>query len=287
MHDTIHVATKAIDGSLAFSALPAVISIFALVISLIAVWKTHFASFDPVFAVGGLEFRVYPIKNKEKRWFIASALIPFTVVNNGVRPGTVAAMRLVIRYPKLPIPNHYEVFTPAFEINPSDIGSINKNRFRWLAEIATRGFMPFVSLSKTPVTKAIIFETRWDHPVIQPEIEFALEVMFDKASVWDEIDLWTLDLTKSTWAEMTTNGSGYSTSPSKSSSLVQRDVYPKDLHKYTGTTEDLSKIPVSSTASYLDFPEENNTSNAIAARRLTKRQHDARTLDKRKRLKIG
>jgi len=52
------------------------ISLAAIVIALLALWKGHFAPFSALAVAGRLTLRIYPIRGGADRWFIASLNVP-------------------------------------------------------------------------------------------------------------------------------------------------------------------------------------------------------------------
>src|SRR5271157_13468 len=155
---------------------PLLISLAAITISLLALWKTHFAPFSAIAVAGRLMLRVYPIKSGAERWFIASLDVPVSVTNEGARPGVIKGFRLRLHFPRIPIPGNSESIQPAFEIAPQDAKHISKDRFEWVDKIVVGEWMPFTVLPKTTVTKHFVFEAKWEDPVIQEVVNCTLEI---------------------------------------------------------------------------------------------------------------
>lgn len=229
------------------------ISISAFVISLLALWKTHFSPFSALPVAGRLMIRIYPIKSGNERWFIASLNVPVSVTNQGARPGVIDGLRLRLHFPKLPIPGNCEFIRPTFEIAPEDSKLISKNRFEWIDKIVVADWMPFTVLPKATVTKHFVFESRWENPVIQEIVDCTLEVRSDSGS-WEEVTSWRLSLIEEMWSELVDVGAAFTVHPNKADSVLN-DCVPADLHKYTGSKAQITKGGLGEAHdSYLDYP---------------------------------
>ena len=230
----------------------AIISLTALGVSILTLWKTHFTKFTPVLTVGNCSFRIYPIKNGNERWFIPSFNIPISTTNNGAQLGKVDDLRLKITFPELPIANHYEIFSAKWIV---DANKLSKNRFDWIDKAVVEDWMPMIVLARETKTKNIVFESiRWEEPVIQNKMICTLEIKTDSSKTYQQISKWTFRLTAKEWVALAENGTSFSTS-TDITQLEKEWIFPKDLHKYTGTKEDIAKGKSKSSPSYLDYEE--------------------------------
>jgi len=229
------------------------ISVAAIAISLLALWKTHFAPFSALAVAGRLTLRVYPIKSGTERWFIPSLNVPISITNEGARPGVISGLRLKLHFPGIPIPGNCEFLKPRFEIAHENAKDISKNRFEWIDRIVVAEWMPFTVLPKTTVTKHWVFESRWEDPVVQKAVNCTLEVRSD-SNEWCEVASWHVDLSAIIWSELVDVGSGLTFHP-KVTESVQPPCTPSDLHKYTGTKDQIPKGGFSAVHdSSLDYP---------------------------------
>jgi hypothetical protein len=140
------------SSTLIISLISALISVGAVVLSVITLWKTHFVKANFITGVGELGLRIYPIKNENRRWFIPSFDVPISIVNEGARPGRVLGLRLLVRFPNLPIPDNREPFYPRCEVDASEIC---RERFKWIKGPSVADWMPFVVLPKETVTSIL------------------------------------------------------------------------------------------------------------------------------------
>jgi hypothetical protein len=238
--------------TIVISIISALISIGAVTLSIIALWKTHFAKSNFIPVVGNLGLRIYPIKNENSRWFIPSFDVPVSIVNQGARPGRVLGLRLLVRFPDLPIPDNRECFYPRCEVEAS---KICRERFEWMHDASVAEWMPFVVLPKETVTKHLVFESRWDEPVIQKRITCTMQVYGDVEQAWKDIATWDVSLTASVWGELTNRGTSFSHTPDGAVHHSE-EIHPPDLHKYTGSKDPIPEKGFGASSSYLDYPDE-------------------------------
>jgi hypothetical protein len=236
--------------------LPVVLSFIAICISCVALWKGHFARFSPLALAGNLQQRIYPIRNGDERWFITSFDIPVSVTNPGARPGIVSGLRLRLHYPELPFPGNYEFFFPNWELRPDKLNCIDKNRFGWIDEVVAADWSPFVILPKATVTKHLLFEERWDSPVVQKRIVATLELKADWSTNWISVTEWKLALHPETWVDLE-NGKAMMYMPDRGQASHEQQCSPPDLHKYTGTKATLPTAGALTAMkpSSLDYPD--------------------------------
>jgi len=230
------------------------VSCGALIVALVALWKTHFARFGAMTSAGRLQLRIYPIRNGDQRWFIASFDVPISVTNRGAQPGRVRGVRLALHFPRLPIPNNRELVSATWEIDPAHVRRINRERFRWLNELAVSQLTPFTVLAKQTAFRHLIFETRWEHPVVQQQVEVRLELSSESGNEWSQEASWSFGLTGATWTELVTRGTALNVLPEDGLHLAAA-CDPEDLHKYTGSVESIVNAPEQLEPSYLDYPQ--------------------------------
>ena len=124
-----------------------IVSLIAVAISLASLWRTQLSPFTPVVTVGSLAIRIYPVEPDEhRRWFIASAMLPVSISNEGGRTGQVLGMRLKLHYPALGMNDNREFFHAAFRIDPVKMFEAGRDRWK-LLEVATLGhWQPYAVL---------------------------------------------------------------------------------------------------------------------------------------------
>ncbi len=236
--------------------IPIIISFIAILISFIALWKTTFSKFNPVFTAGQLGFRIYPIRNGKDKWFLPSIDLPISIANDGARPGRVVDMRIVVKFPNLPIKGNYENFLPHWEVDSMKFNQAEKrDRFQWLKEVVLGDWMSFIVLPKQTITKHIIFESRWDKPVIQNDVLFIAEIITDSSKDWKNIGEWKFSLSNIYWSELTENCTSIRALRINNKKSNELNIFPKDLHKYTGTDEKIVSGGFKTSPSYLDYPK--------------------------------
>lgn len=153
-------------------------------------------------------------------------------------------------FPELPIPNHFEIFQAKWIV---DGNKLSKNRFDWIDKAVIEDWMPMIVLSRETKTRNIVFESmRWEEPVIQNKMLCTLELKTDDNKNYKQISQWTFVLTGSIWLDLAEKGTSFSCS-SEQLNQIEEWISPKDLHKYTGTKEDISQNKPKSSPSYLDY----------------------------------
>ncbi|WP_406403062.1 hypothetical protein OH805_27345 [Streptomyces sp. NBC_00879] len=209
----------------------AIVSSLALAISLVSLWQSHLARFRPVAVAGPLKLRIAHIESKGETWYLPQVDCMVTVTNAGAKIGRVLGIRMVARYPKLPIPGAQETFRANFEVDPALYRKHEGNRFTWIRESQLGHPTPFVLLARSSVSKHIVFDTRWEDPVIQ-EVEFTLELLTDRAKKWITVESWTHEIGGTVWSQLTEVGTSMMVHP-KSEGPQHFAPEPTNLHDYT------------------------------------------------------
>ena len=215
------------------------VSLVAVGIAFVSLWRTHLRRFRPEVIVGQLRQRIYTIENSGERWHICSFDVPISVTNAGACMGRVLGLQLRLTFPDLPITGNYELLPVEFEIPPSESKGIHSERFRWLDELSVTDWLPFTVLARASVTKHFIFETRWDEPVVQPRMSIQLQMRTSRKHGWSAVAEFDAHLDEGVWAEMIHGGSSFGYNPKGEVDHIPQ-IHPPDLHKYTTTGEVIS-----------------------------------------------
>jgi hypothetical protein len=241
-------------NALTVAVTSAAIAFAALSVSAVMVWRTHFAMPRPIVIAGRLRFRIYPIRSEGERWWLGSYDLPLSVCNPGAQPLLLTGLRLRLHFPQIPIPNNEELLPAKWEIEPVSSGKIDRNRFAWIDELAPADWMPTAVLPRATALKHVIFETRWDDPVIQPEVDVDLEIQWSGSIERFVAATWKTVLDAELWGELTNKGTAMSYSP-KGQETERGTCSPQDLHKYTGSKEPIPAEGFKAGPSYLDLPQ--------------------------------
>lgn len=226
----------------------------ALLVSFVTLWKAHLSRFTPIWLSGALTKRIYPIKSEDEKWFIASFGITLNVTNGGARAGVVNGLRLRVHFPELPIPENNELIFAQWDMEPAASRKIDKARFYWLDNLEITEWMPYVVLPKQTLTRHVLFETRWDDPVIQNKVHCTLQAQYGRDLAWKDIEVWELRMCEFTWSELTNQGTSISTMP-KNSYPPNDTKSPPDLHKYTGSKKIIPENGFGAASSRVDYPD--------------------------------
>ena len=232
----------------------ALIALGALTVSLVTLWKTHFARFNPLCTVGGLGLRVFPIRSEKDRWYIPSFDVQLSVTNNAASPGVVQGLRLALHYPSLPIPNNREFIYARFEVDPLKFKRADRNRFAWLDEVKIGDWAAFHVLPRQAVSKHFLFEARWDDPVVQDDVDCTLELQIAATGHWISVASWKLSFGQRLWSTLL-SGRKAVWSTAADPGGPGSETIPADLHKYTGTRGPVPDETFVMSPSYLDYPD--------------------------------
>jgi hypothetical protein len=237
------------------------IALAALTVSIVTMWRTHFAMPRPIVIAGRLRFRIYPIRSGDERWYIGSYDLPISVCNPGTQPLLLTELRLRLHFPKVPIPNNEELIPAKWEIEPESSSKIDHSRFDWIHELGPNDWMPIPVLPKATVLRHVIFETCWSDPIIQHQVDVELQVRWSGSKKRLVAGAWKTMLDATLWGELTNNGTSMSYS-ADGTEVSHEMCNPPDLHKYTGSKEPIPAKGFDMGPSYLDFPKRGKKSSS-------------------------
>lgn len=248
-------ATTPVDGlsrGLSIAALG--VAALAFLVALVTLWRTHLAKMHVVVAVGAASVRMSHIEaDNGAEWFLPAIDLRASIANTGARAGRIVSMRIRADYVELPIPNAKEYFPLFAEVESAAFAANAKDRFSWIDAAVVGLGAPFVSLPKTSVEKHLVFDTRWDDPVLQ-KIQFALELYTDSKKKWVQIETWTFEINAAVWRHLLKGGT-FTTWPDKHpANQFRMDTIPEDLHKYTGSKEPIPEGDLFAHDSWLKQP---------------------------------
>jgi len=217
-----------VTASLSIASLA--IALVAVLISLVSLYRSHLAPFAVVTVVGDLRLSVDSIKYGKRSWYIASVDMPIQVVNSGARIGRILKYRLKVSYPSLHIDNAYEIFEPVWVVDRR-LFAASADRSEWLKNAVVGDWAPFSILPKDSVEQHIVFEQRWDYPVVTKEIAFTLQQAHDGRTGWVDVGSWKLfEIDAEMFAQLA-HGASYSTSPDGVPDYDDLQINPVDLHR--------------------------------------------------------
>ena len=207
------------------------VALVAVLISVVSLYRSHLAPFAVVTVVGDLTLRIDPIKYPGQSWYIASADMPVQVVNSGARIGRILQYRLRASYPSLQIDGAYETFKAVWVVDARLLVAAG-SRTAWLKNAVIDLWKPFSILPKAAVEQHIVFEKRWDDPVVTEEIVFTLQQARDGRKGWVDVGSWRLPgFDYQMFADLA-RGSSYGTSPEGVPNDDVFQIQPIDLHRH-------------------------------------------------------
>lgn len=217
----------------------AAISSLALAISLTTLWQSHLARFRPISVAGPLKLRIYRFEADGESWYIPQVDCQTTITNTGAQAGKVLGLRMVARYPLVSVPDAHEVFYGCSEVDTGPFREHESSRLEWLAQANPRDAAPFILLARSSATKHVVFDRRWDAPVVQGKIEFSLEMLASPRAKWVRVEKWEHRLDARTWSELAEVGTAITVAPVHAGTFGPFDPVPADLHTYTRGGEEI------------------------------------------------
>jgi hypothetical protein len=172
------------------TAISIAISSAAFILSVIAIWQTHFAKFKIVCSAGNLRLQIYPFE----RHYLPCVDIPIMVTNVGAQAGKIIGIRVRVSFPSLSISKNYEFLDPIWDVDYKKYNPISNKRFEWIDKAVVGEWMPFVVLPKQTISKHLIFESKWDEPVFYDNAVFELEIRTSISRKWKKIARWNISL---------------------------------------------------------------------------------------------
>jgi len=220
-------------------------------VSIISLWKAYLAPLKLEVAAGELRFRIYPVKNSVKKWYLPTFTVPISLANVGAKPGKVLSLRLVAHYPQIKPAGAKETFRWYGEVEPRQFRKDAQHIFKWQNTSVIAGNEPFIVPPKSTYTKYMVFKKRWDHPVGAKEIRYTLQIYTDRKNKWHDIETWTMSLTPLYWSELTENLSSIGVS-SDSTPRKYTETIPKDLHSLIRIDSKIPKGGFQTEPTYVD-----------------------------------
>ena len=209
------------------------VSVLALVLSAVSLWRSHLAPQKIVTSAGPMTMCIHRMKSASgETWLLPHFAVAVSFTNSGAQIGRVNAIRAVVRYPSLPIPDAREVFTCHGEYDQAKYRQHGDRRFAMIEEALLGDFVPLVVLPRSTTTHFYVFDSRWDRPVRQRDIAVAVEIQTEKSATWRQVDTWEYRLQSDQHWKSLENGSRHSTQPTKSQHN-HRYRHPDDLHDHT------------------------------------------------------
>lgn len=247
-------AATALNSSSDTNWIPIAIAAVAAAISLVALWRTHFARFHMLAVPGSLGVSVYPIRSEDEKWYILSFETRLTMTNAGVRPGMLLGLRLRIHCDDPALAANALIVPARFLVIDSDDALREGGRFSWL-DSATESWQPTILLPRETIRQDIVFEQRIDHPIAGP-LSVAVEGFTRPKRHWHRLGEWKIVVTPAIFSELIQRlaGGGFHFPPD--GVPVESDPAESvDLLDYLRIAEEELPEDPFTPPSYLDYPE--------------------------------
>jgi hypothetical protein len=166
----------------------ALVSVAALVVACISLWRTHLTKFSPRLAIGRLTLFADQTTHDGEWWYVPRVVVTVNVTNAGARAGVVTDARVVAHYPDHPAEKAHELFSLVGEREPARYHTLNSHKDLFREAYVGDG-APFVVLAKDTVSKLLLFSTRWDHEPRLDHVRWELHLRMNGGS-WRTAQRW-------------------------------------------------------------------------------------------------
>jgi hypothetical protein len=179
------------DWTSVYASFSVILSVIALVLSAISLWKGYLSPFRLEIAQSELTFCIYKITpgqsgdKSRKVWWVPSFSIGFSFHNKGQKVGKVLDVRIigdaVLEGRKLNIGFH-----PSWIVKPDSFWRDHHDRFKWLSTSVDRVWYPVILPAKGTVHLHLVLESdRWEQKR-EGRLDCRLEVLSSEDELWRE-----------------------------------------------------------------------------------------------------
>jgi len=185
---------------------PILISITALLISLISLWKSYLAPFKlkvchdrPTFAL----YKITPaISGSKSTWWIPSIDMGFTFHNSGRKSGEITDIRMLIEINDKKSKKNY-TFYAIFVVDFSKFQQDRAERMKWIHSAVIRDWYPLILIGGEQKSLHLILESQghsW-YNKIEGELNLCLEIYSSQKEKWIEYSRYNHIITKEMFEE--------------------------------------------------------------------------------------
>jgi hypothetical protein len=167
--------------------IPVGISILALILSLISLWRSHLAPFKLKVAYDAPHFCIYKYEIGKDLWWIPSIDLGMTFHNVGSRSGQVLDVRALLRLEDKDGRITIYPFYPQWIVDYKKFNSIQRKRFQWLNEAVARKWYPIFLSPKKQVSYHIVLEKMPWEVIREGFLTLELQVFSTQKRNWKTI----------------------------------------------------------------------------------------------------
>lgn len=185
------------------------ISILALILSLISLWKSYLAPFKLKVAHDAPTFALYKITSEisgdfENIWWIPSFDIGFTFHNLGIRSGELTDIRLLTKLKSSDSEKKY-TFYAKWIVDYAKFQQNRTDRFKWIEDSIKQDWYPLIFAGNEQKSFHIIFEGfRWDEK-FTGILNIYLEIFSSQKKKWIECDRYCLTIVEDMYENKSTH----------------------------------------------------------------------------------
>jgi hypothetical protein len=177
-----------VEGGIVQTA-TALLSVAALIVACVSLWRAHLAPFSPISAAGRLTLTADQITHEREWWYVLRVMVTVSVTNAGARAGVITDARVVAHYLDHPVNGAHESFDLVGELDPAKYHTL-KSRSDLFREAFRGPGMPFTVLPKDTVSELLMFSTRWDHEAPIEQVRWELQLRINGQG-WRTVQQWT------------------------------------------------------------------------------------------------
>lgn len=165
-----------------------VLSVLALVISMISLWSSNLSPFRLKILNDSPTFSIYEITsdtddNKKQTWWIPSFDIGVSFYNLGILSGEIIDFRIVANFTGEEAIRKY-VFYPKWVVDYSKFHQLRPKRFEWIEQAINRDWYPLLLAGKSETHVHLILEdNRWDEKQVGT-MSISLQILSSKQKTW-------------------------------------------------------------------------------------------------------
>lgn len=183
--------------------IPLIIAFSSSLFSIIAILKTHYDIFRPIYSCNDLSFKINQWESEGEKWYQLFLFLPIKIANASNSIGKIESFRIIFVYGKWLFFKDYEVIPVEWEVIPeTDKDFSYKVKGKTLGKIIKNEWYPLIIKNKDIIETHLLFSSRWDKLLNVTNFKIYLQSKSNKRSWWKTIETWNGHLDKLFWSEL-------------------------------------------------------------------------------------
>ncbi|CAM4279727.1 hypothetical protein [Saccharibacillus endophyticus] len=180
-----------------------IIASVAATVSIIALIKTHYDKFKPVFSGRDITFKINKWRNEKDDWYQIFIFLPLKIANSSNSIGKIESMRMKLIYENKLMASIYEIFPVDFELIPENHKNFSyKLKGNSLEKIIQNDWHPLILKNKDVIETHLLFSGRWNKLLNISKFKVQLEVKMSQRLGWKKVEEWDGNLNAIFWSEL-------------------------------------------------------------------------------------